>query len=953
TIEDILDASDVTTDVTSGNLEKKAPTPDLALGSSDGKPTVSLILACFTLQKEDRCTHRRYHLGDSATIEDIPDASDVTTDVTSGNLEKKAPTPDLALGSSDGKPTVSLILACFTLQKEDSCTHRRYHLGVSATIEDISDASDVTTDVTSGNLEKKAPTPDLALGSSDGKPTVSLILACFTLQKEDRCTHRRYHLGDSATIEDIPDASDVTTDVTSGNLEKKAPTPDLALGSSDGKPTVSLILACFTLQKEDSCTHRRYHLGVSATIEDISDASDVTTDVTSGNLEKKAPTPDLALGSSDGKPTVSLILACFTLQKEDRCTHRRYHLGDSATIEDIPDASDVTTDVTSGNLEKKAPTPDLALGSSDGKPTVSLILACFTLQKEDSCTHRRYHLGVSATIEDISDASDVTTDVTSGNLEKKAPTPDLALGSSDGKPTVSLILACFTLQKEDRCTHRRYHLGDSATIEDIPDASDVTTDVTSGNLEKKAPTPDLALGSSDGKPTVSLILACFTLQKEDRCTHRRYHLGVSATIEDISDASDVTTDVTSGNLEKKAPTPDLALGSSDGKPTVSLILACFTLQKEDSCTHRRYHLGVSATIEDISDASDVTTDVTSGNLEKKAPTPDLALGSSDGKPTVSLILACFTLQKEDSCTHRRYHLGVSATIEDISDASDVTTDVTSGNLEKKAPTPDLALGSSDGKPTVSLILACFTLQKEDRCTHRRYHLGDSATIEDIPDASDVTTDVTSGNLEKKAPTPDLALGSSDGKPTVSLILACFTLQKEDSCTHRRYHLGVSATIEDISDASDVPNVVTSGNLEKKAPTPDLALGSSDGKPTVSLILACFTLQVPLLTGAFTTPSTMFSELEYKPIAEPYLQPPSVTARCSVYNGIYPRSFRQSPSTTVLPIVYISKHLDPHKLSCGHGTHSNMASNVVIFACLQVPLRTGAFTTPSTMFSELK
>ncbi|KAK8782975.1 hypothetical protein V5799_015684 [Amblyomma americanum] len=100
-----------------------------------------------------------------------------------------------------------------------------------------------------------------------------------------------------------------------------------------------------------------------------------------------------------------------------------------------------------------------------------------------------------------------------------------------------------------------------------------------------------------------------------------------------------------------------------------------------------------------------------------------------------------------------------------------------------------------------------------------------------------------------------------------------------------------------------------------------------------LIFAC--LQAPLLTGALTTPSTMFSELEYKPIAEPYLQPPSVTARCAVYNGIYPRSFHQSPSTTVLPIVYISKHLDPHKLSCGHGTHPNMASNVLIFACLQI------------------
>ncbi|KAK8785937.1 hypothetical protein V5799_007699 [Amblyomma americanum] len=100
-----------------------------------------------------------------------------------------------------------------------------------------------------------------------------------------------------------------------------------------------------------------------------------------------------------------------------------------------------------------------------------------------------------------------------------------------------------------------------------------------------------------------------------------------------------------------------------------------------------------------------------------------------------------------------------------------------------------------------------------------------------------------------------------------------------------------------------------------------------------LIFAC--LPVSLLTGAFTTPYTMLSELEYKPIAEPYLQPPSVTAKCAVYNGIYPRSIHQSPSTTVLPIVYLSKHLDPHKLSCGHCTHPNMASNVLIFACLQI------------------
>ncbi|KAK8776270.1 hypothetical protein V5799_030385 [Amblyomma americanum] len=99
------------------------------------------------------------------------------------------------------------------------------------------------------------------------------------------------------------------------------------------------------------------------------------------------------------------------------------------------------------------------------------------------------------------------------------------------------------------------------------------------------------------------------------------------------------------------------------------------------------------------------------------------------------------------------------------------------------------------------------------------------------------------------------------------------------------------------------------------------------------IFAC--LQVPLLTGAFTTPSTMLSELEYKPIAEPDLQPPAVTARCAVYNGIYPRSIHQSPSTTVLLIVYLSKHMDPHKLSCGPGTHPNIALNVLIFACLQI------------------
>ncbi|XP_070390199.1 protein D3-like isoform X1 [Dermacentor albipictus] len=99
------------------------------------------------------------------------------------------------------------------------------------------------------------------------------------------------------------------------------------------------------------------------------------------------------------------------------------------------------------------------------------------------------------------------------------------------------------------------------------------------------------------------------------------------------------------------------------------------------------------------------------------------------------------------------------------------------------------------------------------------------------------------------------------------------------------------------------------------------------------VFAC--LQVPFLVAA-TNASAIATHCkqERQPNHLDLLQT-QLLGTCD--GDTYIRSIHQSSTTKSRTDPYLNKPLDPPGLSCGHGTHASMTSNVFVFACLQVDM----------------
>ncbi|KAH6930098.1 hypothetical protein HPB50_009435 [Hyalomma asiaticum] len=98
----------------------------------------------------------------------------------------------------------------------------------------------------------------------------------------------------------------------------------------------------------------------------------------------------------------------------------------------------------------------------------------------------------------------------------------------------------------------------------------------------------------------------------------------------------------------------------------------------------------------------------------------------------------------------------------------------------------------------------------------------------------------------------------------------------------------------------------------------------------ALVFACLQIPVIICASSTTIPSVFHSSEHLPANGRSHVEPAVyvIDEPCRDYVA-------QSKTDGHAPQPYIRNTSDPHGLSCGHGTHQNMTSNALVFACLQV------------------